>query len=88
MVNNNNNNTANIRYNIIFSNQIFRKLLFLDSKNNYSNDNIIRMQKGLAPLDDNGISIELHHPNGRLRNNFYNFYPVTQAMHRLIHYGG
>ena len=55
---------------------------------NYSPDNISRMKKGLAPLDNMGISYELHHPNGRVGDNFFNFVPVTQNLHRKLHYGG
>lgn len=44
--------------------------------------------KRLAPLDRNGIPYELHHPFGRLGDNFFSFYPLTQFEHRIIHYGG
>ena len=50
-------------------------------------DQLGRMRKGLAPLDDLGESMELHHPLGRAGNNYYNFTPVTRRQHQIIHYG-
>ena len=46
-----------------------------------------RMKKGLAPIGDGGYSIELHHPYGRVGENFYKFEPVQHSLHRYIHYG-
>ena len=52
----------------------------------YPND-LGRMKKGLAPIGDDGFSMELHHPFGRKGANFYIFEPFTQSQHRYIHYG-
>ena len=50
-------------------------------------DDLERLQKGLAPIGDDGFSMERHHPNGRNGANYYIFEPVTQTIHRWIHYG-
>ena len=44
------------------------------------------MKKGRAPIV-HGYPMELHHPYGRLGDNFFDFYPVTHQMHWKIHYG-
>ena len=46
-----------------------------------------RLKKGLAPIGEDGFSMELHHPNGREGANFYIFEPLTRTKHREIHYG-
>lgn len=53
----------------------------------YSNENLSRMKKGLAPIGKDGFSMELHHPYGRKGKNFYKFTPLTRTQHRYIHYG-
>ena len=53
----------------------------------YSEANLARMRKGLAPIGKDGYSMELHHPNGRGGANFFNFYPVLYTEHFSIHYG-
>ena len=53
----------------------------------YSLENITRMQNGRAPIGTDTFSMELHHPNGRTGENFWNFYPTTRTEHRRIHYG-
>ena len=54
----------------------------------YSEENLRLMEKGLAPRDAFGIPMELHHPYGRLGSNFYYFEPMTHGSHIKIHYGG
>ena len=51
-------------------------------------DDLERMKKGLAPIGEDGFSMELHHPKGRDGENFYIFQPLTRTQHRFIHYGG
>ncbi len=46
------------------------------------------MRLGLAPIGNDGFSIELHHPLGRKGGNFYVFEQVTKTLHFNIHYGG
>lgn len=53
----------------------------------YTSDNLTRMKKGLAPMGVDGVSMELHHPNGRVGDNFFKFIPVTRTEHMEIHYG-
>ena len=52
----------------------------------YPND-LERLKKGLAPIGDDGFSIELHHPYGRGGDNYFIFEQVTRTDHRFIHYG-
>ncbi len=52
----------------------------------WSDVDLQRMKKGLAPIRG-GAPMELHHPKGRIGENFYIFYPVTQLKHDIIHYG-
>ena len=52
----------------------------------YPND-LERMKKGLAPIGDDGFSMELHHPNGRKGDDYFVFEPLTQTEHRMRHYG-
>jgi hypothetical protein len=52
----------------------------------YPND-IGRMKKGLAPIGEDGFSMELHHPFGRTGDNYFIFEPVTRTRHQQIHYG-
>jgi hypothetical protein len=47
-----------------------------------------RLQKGLAPIGDDGFSMHLHHPDGRNGDFYYVFDPVTYTEHMRIHYGG
>jgi len=54
----------------------------------YGPDNLDRMKKGLAPIGTDNFSMELHHPNGRNGDFFYQFIPVTRTEHMIIHYGG
>ena len=54
----------------------------------YSNENLELMRKGRAPRDALGYPMELHHPYGRVGNNFFVFGPVTHGEHIKIHYGG
>ena len=58
------------------------------NKEQYSYENLELMRKGRAPKDAFGYPMELHHPYGRLGNNFFVFGPVTHAAHNKIHYGG
>ena len=51
-------------------------------------DDLERLKKGLAPIGDDGFSMELHHPFGRDGANFFIFEPLTQTQHRWTHYGG
>ena len=53
----------------------------------YSDNDLLRMRRGLAPKGGDGFSIELHHPYGRSGNNFYYFQKVTHLEHMEIHYG-
>ena len=46
--------------------------------------NIERMRKGLAPIGWDNKSVELHHWKGIL-NDFYDYSPVSRALHQLIH---
>lgn len=46
--------------------------------------NIERMSKGLAPLDENGVSVVLHHPEG-IANNFDYIIEMTRADHIAWH---
>ncbi len=48
--------------------------------------NIDRMARGLAPKGWDGYSVQLHHWEG-IKNNFYNYTPVSRTLHRYIHYG-
>ncbi len=50
-------------------------------------DDLDRLKKGLAPIGEDGFSMELHHPLGRNGKNFFVFEPLTQSQHRFIHYG-
>ena len=52
----------------------------------YSNSNLGRMKKGLAPIVDNA-PMELHHTLGRKGANFFVFEPLTRAQHHFRHYG-
>ena len=47
-------------------------------------DNIIRMEKGRAPLDINNKPINLHHVQGKA-NNMYDFIEMTQSAHQAFH---
>lgn len=60
----------------------------LNNPAQYSSNNVNRMKKGLAPIGEDNVSMELHHPFGREGANFYIFEPLTQTAHRLYHYGG
>ena len=44
------------------------------------------MAKDLVHLGLDGYSVELHHWSG-IKNDFYDYSPVTRTTHRLIHYG-
>lgn len=46
--------------------------------------NIYRMSKGLAPIGWDGKSVNLHHWEG-IKNNIYNYSPVSQTLHILLH---
>ena len=50
-------------------------------------DQLNRLKKGLAPIGNDGFSMELHHPFGREGKNYFIFEPLTQTEHRLWHYG-
>ena len=55
----------------------------------YSLENRIRMEKGRAPLaryefDGNFYPMELHHPNGRVGNNLFDFVPLTPWEHSRV----
>ena len=50
----------------------------------YPND-LSRMKKGLAPKGRDGFSMELHHPYGRIGENFYIFEEITRTNHIMIH---
>ena len=52
----------------------------------YTEEALDLMKKGRAPIVD-GFPMELHHPNGRVGQNFWEFYPLTHQEHHLIHYG-
>ena len=54
---------------------------------NYTATDLSRMSKGRAPIGKDGFSMELHHPNGRKGDNFFDFYALTRTEHRAIHYG-
>ena len=47
-------------------------------------DNIIRMETGRAPLDINNKPINLHHVQGKA-NNMYDFIEMTQSAHQAFH---
>ena len=49
-------------------------------------ENIKRMARGSAPKGWDGYSVQLHHWSG-IKNDFYNYSPVSRTLHRLIHYG-
>ena len=49
-----------------------------------TDDNIARMVKGKAPIGWDGKSVELHHIDG-IKNNFYNYTPVSRTLHQAIH---
>ena len=67
--------------------QRFWKNEALNNSVKYSSSNVDRMKKGLAPIGIDGYSMELHHPEGRNGENYWNFYPVTYTEHKKIHYG-
>ena len=50
-------------------------------------DNINRMNRGLAPIGWDGYPVHLHHWDG-IANNFYNYSPVSRTLHQIIHWGG
>jgi hypothetical protein len=57
--------------------------------NKYTQSNLDLMSKGKAPLvkfTENGklYPMELHHPNGRIDNNFWNFKPLTPWSHSVV----
>ncbi len=54
---------------------------------NYSQNDLARMRLGLAPIGNDGFSIELHHTYGRNGANFYTFEQLTRTEHFLLHYG-
>ena len=47
-------------------------------------DNISRMKKGLAPIGNDGKSVELHHVVGK-KNDIYNFVEMTATDHQKFH---
>lgn len=65
--------------------QRFWKNEALNNPSKYSDADLHRMKRGLAPIGDDGFSIELHHPKGRSGTNFYHFYPLTKTEHIKIH---
>ena len=52
----------------------------------YTPENLDRMRRGLAPIVDDS-PMELHHPHGRLGENFFIFEPLTYQEHFFKHYG-
>jgi hypothetical protein len=44
-------------------------------------DNLRRMSQGLAPIGTDGLSVQLHHPNG-IANDFYNYIEILATEHR------
>ena len=53
----------------------------------YDEVSLYRMRKGLAPIGDDGFSLELHHTHGRFGNNYFVFEPLTKTQHYFEHYG-
>ena len=54
---------------------------------NYTDFNLNRMKKGLAPIGNDGFPMELHHPFRRQGDNFFVFEPLTRMEHWGKHYG-
>ena len=52
----------------------------------YDDFSLSRMKRGLAPIGEDGFSLELHHPYGRVGDNYYVFKPLTKTQHYLEHY--
>ena len=51
----------------------------------YTDEALGLMKRGRAPLV-NGFPMELHHPNGRIGQNYWDFYPLTHQEHYILHY--
>ena len=47
-------------------------------------ENIELMSKGCAPIGWDGYRVHLHHWKGIL-NDFYDYSPVSNTLHRLLH---
>ncbi|MDH7475762.1 MAG: HNH/ENDO VII family nuclease, partial [Anaerolineae bacterium] len=63
----------------------------LNNPSSYSEENLARMRRGLAPLDKTGASMHLHHINGRDipdPHNWANLMIVSPREHYQIHHGG
>ena len=52
----------------------------------YSNADLNKMRKGLAPTGWDGFPMELHHTNGQIGDNFFDFKPITRTDHYYEHY--
>ncbi len=63
----------------------YRKNEALNNPFKYSTADRLRMSKGLAPIGSDGFSMELHHPNGRVGDDYFNFKPISRTEHMSRH---